>query len=393
MAGAVLGKTNAMQRLTVIQETADWKWQQRNAIRSVDRLLEVFPDLAESTVAALRGHLDGRKLQITPHYLGLIARENGDRAPRADDPIWRQVAPIWSMADSSATDYDGATENWEMPEEMKTPIAQHKYDNRIIVRLSNVCHSYCQFCYEALRTIEKHSSKEAFNDEHWQATLAYVRTTPQIEEVVLSGGEPLMLDDPALRGVLRDLRAIERNLVIRIHTRALTFNPYRITPDLVAMLSEFDVTAVGLHVAHPREISPAFEDAARALRSASVLLFANIPLLAGINDDVATMRELWMRLYGLRITPHYLYHFMPFSPGSAAYRTPVDRGIELIAALKRRISNLAVPEFVLPHPTGKFSMPIASEPTGVERVQTGDGRRFVEYTNWRGQRVRYPDSW
>jgi len=235
-------------------------------------------------------------------------------APVDDDPIWRQVAPCWETEGEIAYGYNGQTENWELPSEMITPIAQHKYDNRVIIRVANVCHAYCQFCFEALRTLERHSSKESLQQEYWEKTLDYLRENNEVEEVILSGGEPLIHEDEKIDRLLFDLRNLGRELIIRVHTRALTFNPFRVTDVLVKLLRRWRVSAVGIHVTHPNEITPDFRAAVERLREGIPIMFANIPLLRNVNDTVETMRCLCMTLYSIGVIPHYLYHFMPFSP-------------------------------------------------------------------------------
>jgi lysine 2,3-aminomutase len=354
--------------------------------------VELFPNLPASTRHTISRHTAGRRLQITPYYLRLVRRTPDGTQPLPEDPLWRVVVPYWDKETVPSFGYDGETENWEMQEEMVTPIAQHKYDNRIIVRLSNVCHAYCQFCYEALRTLEKHSSKDAFRKEHWEATLAYIREHHEVEEVILSGGEPLMLADEQLRGVLTSLRQIDRPVSIRIHTRALTFNPFRITDELVETLHRIGVAAVGVHVTHPNELTPVFQGAVARLRQAGPILFANIPLLRGINDSVETMHALGMQLYNVGVIPHYLYHFMPYSPGASEFCTPVQSGIDLVRRLKRRVSNLAVPEFVIPHRSGKHSLPLLAEgESPPQRALDPNGQPVIRYTNWKNEVVEYPD--
>lgn len=375
-------------------EWTDWRWQQKNAIRSVAELLKVFPDLSDADCQAIRSNLATRRFQMTPYYASLIRRNVGGNAPLSDDPLWREVAPTWlEQPANDRFSYDGETENWELPAEMATPIAQHKYDDRVIVRLANVCHAYCQFCYEALRTLEKDSLKASFQQKYWDDTIAYIRTTPAVEEVILSGGEPLMHTDEQLGRVLADLRGIGRPLAIRIHTRALTFNPFRITDGVVEVMREYGINAIGLHVTHPNELTPDFKRAVERLRAATPILFANIPLLRGINDDATIIHALGMRLYLLGVARGYLYHFMPHSPGSATFRTPVQTGVDIIRSLKRRVSNLAVPEFVLPHHSGKYTMPLLAqgEAPPVWENDT-NGYRVVRFTNWRGELVDYPDA-
>ncbi|MGB8956472.1 MAG: hypothetical protein WCC10_13945, partial [Tumebacillaceae bacterium] len=164
-------------------EWSNWKWQQQHAVRNIEQLLRVFPNLPEEMVATIKANQESRKMQITPYTMSLIARAEDGQTPDLNDPLWRMLIPYWASEGEASYSYDGETENWEMPEEMVTPIAQHKYQNRVIIRLSNVCHAYCQFCYEALRTIQKGSNKLSFQQKHWDDTVAYLRTHPEVEEV------------------------------------------------------------------------------------------------------------------------------------------------------------------------------------------------------------------
>jgi lysine 2,3-aminomutase len=371
-------------------EWSDWKWQQRNAVRSSSGLREYFPGAGQELFDLVDRHVRTQRFQVTPYYLSLIRRDAAG-GPDPADPLWRQVVPIES-SDRDPYAYDGETENWELPEEMVTPIAQHKYDNRIIVRYSNVCHAYCQFCYEALRTLDKDSTKASFDRDHWAATLAYLRENPSIEEVILSGGEPLMHTNEQLDGVLADVRAVRENIVLRLHTRALTFNPYRVTPELVQVLDARRVQAIGLHITHPREVSADFVAAVRQVQRVVPILFANVPLLAGVNDDVDTLRELAMTLYRVGVHAGYLYHFMPHSPEASLFRVPIERGTQIVRSLRRHISNPAVPEYVLPHATGKYTVPLITSTDEYPRHDIDEtGTRVLSFVNWNGQRVHYPD--
>lgn len=381
--------TTALDSQSRQLEWSDWKWQQRNAVRGSRQLQKYFPGCVQEVLDLIDRHVTTQRFQVTPYYLGLV-RKDAAGGPDPDDPLWRQVVPI-ERSEDEPYGYDGETENWELPEEMVTPIAQHKYDNRIIIRYSNVCHAYCQFCYEALRTLDKDSTKASFDRHHWAATLDFIRDNPGVEEVILSGGEPLMHTNEQLDGVLDEVHSIRDGLVLRIHTRALTFNPFRVTPELAEVLAG-RVQAVGVHVTHPRELSEDFAVAVRRLQSAVPILFANVPLLAGVNDDVATMRELSMNLYRLGVHAGYLYHFMPHSPESSLFRVPIERGVRIVRALRRHISNPAVPEYVLPHATGKYTVPLITDPDEYPRHDVdGTGTRVLSFVNWTGQRVHYPD--
>jgi lysine 2,3-aminomutase len=375
-----------------LQDTgwSDWKWQQRNAVRTSHQLREYFPQCQQDLLDRVDRHILTHRFQVTPYYLSLIQTDPQTGNPRADDPLWRQVLPL-EVDDVDPYGYDGKTENWELPHEMVTAVAQHKYDNRIIVRYANVCHAYCQFCYEALRTLDKDSTKASFDRGHWRDTLDYVHDNPQVEEVILSGGEPLMHTNDQLDQVLGELLGVRGSLVLRIHTRALTFNPYRIDSGLVAVLARHGLQAVGLHLSHPHELSAEFDRAVKRLQSAVPILFANVPLLAGVNDSPGTMRELCMGLYRRGVHAGYLYHFMPHSPGANHFRVPIGRGVDIMRSLKRRVSNPAVPEYVLPHATGKYSVPLQSREEWPEYRVDDTGTRVLSFVNWLDERVQYPD--
>jgi lysine 2,3-aminomutase len=373
------------------RQWTNWRWQQRNAVRTAEELRDFFPGVSASDIEAIDIHSRQMRFQVTRHFLNCIARTT-DGAPDPLDPLWRQVLPaLEGDLVAAGYSYDG-TENWEMPEEMVTPIAQRKYEDRVIIRASNVCHAYCQFCYEALRTLEKDSEKSSFNLRHWDDTIRYVAENEEIGEVILSGGEPLMQGDDQLRRLLGDLRRLPRQIAIRIHTRALSFNPFRITDQLCATFEEFEVNSVGLHVTHVNELSPEFEQAAAKLRRAVPVLFANIPLLRDVNDSAEAIRTLSMRLYMLGVARGYLYHFMPHSPGADRFRTPVQAGVKITHWMKRRVSNLAVPEYVLPHQTGKYTMPLLGPEEELPRRRTSaTGEWVLHFVNWLGEEVDYPD--
>ncbi len=383
-----------MAQSTVGDAWTDWKWQQRNAIRTAQQFQQRFPLCDRELLDRIERHNVSKRFQVTPYYLNLIGKHPESGVPLPEDPLWKQVAPLGDDSGEDPYRYDGETENWELAHEMVTPIAQHKYDNRLIVRYANVCHAYCQFCYEALRTLDKNSSKKTFDRDHWQATLSYLRSHPQVEELILSGGEPLMHSNEQIDGVLLEAREARPDLILRIHTRALTFNPYRVDSGLATVLARHGVTAVGLHVTHPHELSPEFDTAVQRLHEAVPIVFANVPLLGGVNDDAVTLRRLCMGLYRRGIHAGYLYHFMPHSPEAGCFRVPVQRGVELVRSLKRHISNPAVPEYVLPHATGKYTVPLVDmdSPDGYPRHTVDDnGFRVLELVNWQGERIRYPD--
>lgn len=369
----------------------DWRWQQKNAIRDEYSLRVACGGWSEETSAHIEHNLQDRKMQITPYYVDLINRSlTGGEV--MDHPLWRQVMPYWSEQVSG--DYDGTSENWELSHEMKTPICQHKYDNRVILRMTNTCNAYCQFCFEALRTLQVDTAKANASTDSFKESLAYIRANPAIEEVILSGGDPLMLADRKLEENLAALRGISDELLIRIHSRALSFNPFRVTDALVAMLEKYNVNAFGVHVCHPLELSTEFAAAVKRIQSAVPIVFSNMPLLRGVNDDEATLHKLFIDLYRLGVKPYYLYHFMPFSPGASQYKASIPHAIDIMNRLKRRVSNIALPEYVLPHAQGKFTVPLLDleKPEDLPYFDVVGGQRYYCFRNWEGHWCRWQDA-
>ncbi|KRP45297.1 L-lysine 2,3-aminomutase [Pseudomonas libanensis] len=369
----------------------DWRWQQKNAVRDEPSLREACGGWSEEVTAHIERNLQDRKMQITPYYIDLIMRSlDGDQV--TDHPLWRQVVPYWN--DNVPGDYDGTSENWELHHEMKTPICQHKYDNRVILRMTNTCNAYCQFCFEALRTLQVDTEKANANTNSFLDSVEYVRNNPAIEEVILSGGDPLMLADRRLEENLAALRSISDDLLIRIHSRALSFNPFRVTDALIAMLEKYKVNAFGVHVCHPLELSDDFATAVKRIQSVVPIVFSNMPLLRGVNDDEATLHKLFIELYRLGVKPYYLYHFMPFSPGASEYKASISHAIAIMGRLKRRVSNIAMPEYVLPHAQGKFTVPLLDfeKPEELPHFEVRDGQRYYCFRNWENQWCSWHDA-
>ncbi|RMM67011.1 putative Arginine aminomutase [Pseudomonas savastanoi pv. glycinea] len=369
---------------------SDWRWQQKNALRDEPALRSACGGWNQEISIRIEQNLLGRKMQITPYYVDLIMQSLGSE-PVTEHPLWRQVVPYWN--ENVMGDYDGASENWELNHEMKTPICQHKYDNRVILRMTNTCNAYCQFCFEALRTLQVGTDKKNANTDLFLDSVEYIRNNPAIEEVILSGGDPLMLSDRKLEENLAALRSIREDLLIRIHSRALSFNPFRVTDEFVAILAKYKVNAFGVHVCHPLELSVDFERAISKIRSAVPIIFSNMPLLRGVNDNEKTLHRLFIDLYRMGVKPYYLYHFMPFSPGASEYKASISQAIAIMNRLKRRVSNIALPEYVLPHAQGKFTVPLVDfeQPEDLPRFENRDGQRYYKFKNCEGQWCTWHD--
>jgi lysine 2,3-aminomutase len=219
--------------------------------------------------------------------------------------------------------------------------------------------------------------------ENVDRALNYIAATTAIRDVILSGGDPLMLEDSSLQYVLSRLRAMDHVAIIRIGTRIPVTMPERVTPDLCRMLKQFHPLYINTHFNHPDEITTAAAIACNLLADAGIALGNQTVLLRGVNDDIEVMRELMTGLLKLRVRPYYI-HQMDLVRGTAHFRTPLSKGLEIIKALRGHVSGMAVPHFVIDLPDGKGKVPVL--PDAVERV--GDSYLL---TNYLGERIAYRD--
>jgi lysine 2,3-aminomutase len=375
-----------------LPEWRDWKWQLKNRLRSADDISAYFPKFPENEKTEYREYLKKFRISITPYYLSLIARDNNGN-PLPGDPLWMQVSRA-SCDPSSANGYDGIHLNWETPGEFPTQILHHKYPGRAILRIIDRCASYCNYCYLTKRVLDKSNSAAATGfSEIWKQTLGYIEKSG-INDVLISGGEPFLMSDERLMKVISGLRAIPSVRTIRVNTRILSFIPFRIGYDTAVMLRDGKVTAIEIHAAHPREITPEFDEALGHFDRTGYrpLILWRAPILHGVNDSVETLKELFLKLYERRIVPYYIFHFAPYSLGRHSLGTSVRRGAELLSDLRRIIPGPAFPRYTLFHPGGKQDIPL--DPKGspeFQYISDDEGRPWVSFRNWKGEWVRYPD--
>jgi len=375
----------------------DWKWQQKNSLRSASDVRKYFPNFPEDELAQIAEYDKSRRWGITPYTLSLMEKDELGN-PNPNDPIVKQTFPIRGFRiDYSPESYDGSENvNWELPEELPNPMIQHKYGNKAILRSPNFCLGYCGFCFEVERIEDKKSTKRTERKNLWEDTLQYIRDNPEIQEVIFSGGDPLLVSNRNLERRLIDVCEISSVRAIRFHSRALSFNPFRFDDDLINIFRTYSVDCLGIHICHPNELS---EDAIDTLerfnerRYGGLIKIGQIPLLKGINDDREVLKELFMGMYESGIKPYYLFHALPWSPASDQYRTSVRRGVELINGLKRDISNVAMPEYVIVHHKGKHTIPLEINGTPeFQYTQNDQGHPIVRFKNWRGNWETYLDS-
>ncbi len=372
-----------------------WIWQQQNAVRNRFGLKKVFPSFPDEWLKMAEAwESKGFRFLITPYVAALVTKDEQEN-PLENEPVWRQVFPMFKdFSDNARPDeYSKADENWEIDEEMISPIAQHKYDNRVLVMTADACLGYCTYCFRSLQSNaqeERHGGRP-----HWAQTIGAIRQRPSVEEVILSGGDPLLFDNANVEEMLKDLRGIPHVKAIRIHTRAWLHNPYRIDENFCGLLKKYEVTEMGVHMIHPQEITKDFVDAVERVRAggAKTLLLTDTPLIKGVNDSAEVLRELFMELYTSGVKPYYLSHNMPNIPAAAHQRTSVKRGLKLWNSLKRRISNTAMPEYIITAHSGKKTVPESEEGTpDFIYEQDQNGWPVIRFKNWKGDWAIYQDA-
>jgi lysine 2,3-aminomutase len=330
-----------------ISHWKDWQWQIRHAIRDIptfERLLGIeFPPekraRLEETIATF-------PLCITPYYLSLI--EAGDYE---NDPVFMQSFP--SEAELILEDCDMPD---PLAEDTDSPAAciTHRYPDRVLFLVSNVCAMYCRHCTRKRKVGDTDSIPDR---AAIRGGLDYIAGNPAVRDVLLSGGDPLMLPDGYLDWILAELRAIPHVEVIRIGSRVPVVLPYRITDDLVGVLRKYHPLYLNTHFNHPREITASSREALRKLADAGIPLGNQSVLLAGVNDCPRIMKSLMHKLVRQRVRPYYLYQ-CDLSEGLTHFRTPVGKGIEIIESLIGHTSGFAVPTYVIDAPGGGGKIPV-----------------------------------
>ena len=307
-------------------------------------------------------------VRISKYYASLIQKNN--------DPIWKQCMPD----PQELEDYDQRPDPLNEINLSPVPGLIHRYPNRVVLLVSNRCPVYCRFC---MRKRLVGNDDAPMDETGFKKALIYIAANPTICDVILSGGDPLMLSDEALHRILSGLRAISHISIVRIGTRVPVTLPERITPDLCNMLKLFHPLYINTHFNHPAEITADSSKACSALADAGIQLGNQTVLLRGVNDNEDTMRELMSGLLYIRVKPYYL-HQMDLVRGTAHFRTSVETGLEIIRALRGHVSGLAVPHYVIDLPGGKGKVAIL--PDVMERK--GNMLLLRTYT---GEQVAYQD--
>ncbi|MCJ7829955.1 MAG: KamA family radical SAM protein, partial [Desulfobacterales bacterium] len=329
-------------------EWNDWQWQLRNRIRSVETLSKII-NLSAEERKALEAQDGGMPLAITPYYASLLDKMNPAH------PLRRAVVPVGAELLQGA----GEAED-PLGEESDSPVPGlvHRYPDRVLFLVTDSCSPYCRYCTRS-RRVGRGAGHEP-GRARWENALAYIESRPEIRDVLISGGDPLTLGDEALEWLLTRLRRIPHVEIIRIGTKVPAVLPQRITGKLVRILKRFHPLWINIHFMHPDELTPETRTACTRLADAGIPLGSQTVLLKGINDDGETMKRLFQGLLKLRVRPYYLYQCDPIA-GSAHFRTPVAKGLEIIRALRGHTTGLAVPHYVIDAPGGGGKIPLLPE--------------------------------
>ncbi len=327
------------------EEWNDWKWQLKNAIRSVESLEKILP-LTDKEKRTAQRVAEIYPIFISPHYLSLIDPED------PMDPIRLQSIP---QEEEISIGKELAEDPLDEDVDAPVPGLTHRYPDRVLMVLTDFCSTYCRHCTRKRLFREDIPAKKAYPLE---PMLDYLRTHKKIREVILSGGDPLTFTNSRLEEVLKKLRALPNIEIIRLGSRVPVTLPQRLyDEDLLRILERFGPIWCNTHFNHPREIVKECERAVRNLLRAGVPVNNQAVLLKGVNDHLETMKALLLGLLRIRVRPYYLFHCDPVR-GTAHFRTSVWKGIELLEGLRGHISGLAIPTYVLDAPGGGGKIPL-----------------------------------
>ena len=351
----------------------NWEWQLRNSFTRAEDLRQVIR-LSADEADAMNEAPGNLPLRITPYFASLLDPENPLQ------PLRRSVVPVHlENLLSAGESIDPLGEDADSP----VPGLVHRYPDRVLFLVTGFCSTYCRYCTRSRLVGDGnkcHSSRE-----QWDRALAYIERTPTVRDVLLSGGDPLTLPDESLEYLLLRLSRIPHVEFVRIGTKAPVVLPQRITPALVQVLRRFRPLWLSIHFTHPDEITPECAQACERLADAGIPLGSQTVLLQGINDDVETMRKLFHELLKIRVRPYYLYQCDPIQ-GSSHFRTPVEKGLEIIRGLRGHTSGYAVPHYVIDAPAGGGKIPLLPE------YFVGREGDEILLRNYEDKVFRYPDT-
>ena len=316
----------------------EWQKQLGDAIESLEQL-ESYVPLSDQERLEIEYAISKSAFRITPYYASLIDKNN------PNCPMRLQSVPDIRETIESYGDKDPLMEINESP----VPLVIHVYPDRVAFLVSNQCAMYCRHCLRK-HTVKKHS--EAYSREEIEKAINYIRRTEKIRDVLLTGGDPLMLSDSRIEWIIKQLRKIKHVEIIRIGTRMICTLPHRITTDLCDMLKKYHPIWINTQFNHPKELTEEVSNAVEKLLNAGIPVGNQSVLLKGINDSISIMKELVQKLVSMRIRPYYLYQAQSLA-GTEHFITPIEDGLNIMQGLRGYTSGLCIPTFVLDTPYGK----------------------------------------
>jgi lysine 2,3-aminomutase len=349
---------------------ADWRWQLRHRLTRLEHL-EAFLELTDAERLGLAMGAERFAVSVTPHFAALMDPSD------PNCPIRRQVVP-------TADEFVVATGDMEDPcgEDHASAVEGlvHRYPDRVLLMALDTCASYCRYC-----TRSRLVSQGSLNllPRRMTGILEYLREHTEVRDVLLSGGDPLLMSEDRLDNLLGSIREIEHIEFVRIGSRVPGFLPQRITPELAAVLRRHGVW-LSLHFSHPKELTPEVAAACDLLADAGIPLGSQTVLLRGINDDAEILKQLFHGLLKIRVRPYYLYQADPVV-GTAHLRTSIAKGLEIMSRLRGHTSGYAVPTYVVDAPGGGGKIPVQHE-----TVVSHDGDLW-QLRNWAGDVFTYVD--
>ena len=375
-----INKAGLARRKELFPEVTDeqwnnWHWQVGNRISDLETLKKYIP-LSPEVEEGVKKALENFRMAITPYYLSLIDPND------PHDPVRAQSIPVGAEAYRSPEDLvDPLEEDGDSPVTGLT----HRYPDRVLFLITDMCSMYCRHCTRRRLAGQRDGARTLAEID---ACIEYIRNTPAVRDVLLSGGDALLISDDKLEYILKKLREIDHVEIVRLGTRTPVVMPQRITPELVEMLKKYHPVWLNTHYNHPNEITPEAQKACAMLADAGIPLGNQSVLLRGVNDCVHTMKELVHALAYIRVRPYYLYQ-CDLSLGISHFRTSVSKGIEIIEGLRGHTSGYCVPTFVVDAPGGGGKIPVMPE------YLISQGPRHVVLRNFEGVITTYtePDDY
>ncbi|MBY0403443.1 MAG: KamA family radical SAM protein [Cyanobacteria bacterium] len=321
----------------------DWKWQFRNRIQTLAAFEEYVEVTPEERQAFIQGGIN-LPFALTPYYLDVILSENN-----ATGPIRKTVVPHINEFTTTAHEMsDPCGEDKNTP----VPGLVHRYPDRVLFLINETCSVYCRYCTR---------SRLVGSGEHrvdFEAAYAYLREHTEIRDVLISGGDPLVMSDERLEAIIQNLSAIPHIEFIRMGTKIPVVMPQRITPALLSMLKKYHPFYMSIHFLHPDEITPEVSAACNAIADAGIPTFSQTVLLKGVNDDPEVMKRLMHQLLKIRVRPYYIYQCDPVE-GTAHFRTTLKKGLDIMEHLRGHTTGYAIPTYVVDAPGGGGKIPVS----------------------------------